>query len=204
MTARIRNILLGLISAACLAFTAGAVYVLVAVPEAVEAPMIGRFTLTGADGQPVTEAAFEGRYMLVYFGYTFCPDVCPTELAKMAAALDLFAQADPARAAKVVPIFVSVDPGRDTPERLKEYAELFHPRLIAMTGTADQIRAVANTYKVYYARVYPEGGPTGGDDYLMDHSSQIFLMGPDAEYITHFPSSMTAQSIADALAREVK
>lgn len=203
MTARVRNFLLGLLSALCLAFTAGVVYLLVAVPEAVEAPMVGRFELTGADGQPVTEAAFESRYMLIYFGYTFCPDVCPTELAKMAAALDLFAQADPARAEKVVPIFVSVDPERDTPAQLRDYAQLFHPRLVAMTGTADQVRAVANTYKVYYAKVQPEGGP-GGDDYLMDHSSQIFLMGPDAEYITHFPSSTTVQRIAETLAREVE
>jgi protein SCO1/2 len=204
MTARIRNLLLFLLSAACLAVTAGVVYVLVTAPETVEAPLIGRFELTDADGKRVTEADFAGRYMLVYFGYTYCPDVCPTELAKMTAALDLFTEADPARAAKITPIFISVDPDRDTPARLKEYAALFHPRLVALTGTDAQIRAVANTYKVYYAKVGPEGGPPSGDDYLMDHSSQIYLMDPNARYITYFPSTATAKDIADALAREVE
>jgi cytochrome oxidase Cu insertion factor (SCO1/SenC/PrrC family) len=204
MTARIRNLLLGLISALCLAFAAGVAYVLIAMPDAVEVPIVGQFELTDANGDRVTEANFAGRYMLVYFGYTFCPDVCPTELAKMAAALDTFEEAAPKRAQKVVPIFVSVDPERDTPERLKDYAELFHPRLVTLTGTAEQIRAVAATYKVYYAKVYPAGGATGDADYLMDHSSQTYLMGPDARYITHFSSSVTAKDIADVLAREVK
>jgi protein SCO1 len=204
MTARLRNILLGLLSALCLAFAAGATYVLIAMPESLEATLIGRFDLTNADGKRVTEATFAGRYMLVYFGYTFCPDVCPTELAKMAAALDAFEEAAPQRAEKVVPIFITIDPERDTPERLKDYAELFHPRLVTLTGTADQIRAAANTYKVYFAKIYPAGGATGEGDYLMDHSSQTYLMGPDARYLTLFPSSATAKDIADVLAREVK
>ena len=204
MTAQIRNLLLGLISLVCLAFAAGVAYVLVVMPETVEAPIVGRFELTDANGQRVTEASFAGRYMLVYFGYTFCPDVCPTELAKMAAAIDAFEQAAPALAEKVVPVFVSVDPERDTPERLKDYAGLFHPRLVTMTGTADQLRAIAGAYKVYYAKVYPDGGATGDADYLMDHGSQIFLMGPDAHYITHFPSGATAKNIADELGRRVK
>ena len=204
MTARLRNLLLGLLSALCLAFAGGVAYVLITMPESVEATMVGRFELTDADGKRVTEANFAGRYMLVYFGYTYCPDVCPTELAKMAAALDTFEEAAPKRAAKVVPIFISVDPERDTPERLKDYAELFHPRLVALTGTAEQIRAAANTYKVYYAKIYPEGGATGEGDYLMDHSSQTYLMGPDARYVALFPSTATAKDIADALARDVK
>ncbi len=204
MTARIRNLLLGLLSALCLAFAGGVAYVLVAMPESVEVPIVGRFDLTDANGKRVTEANFAGRFMLIYFGYTYCPDVCPTELAKMAAALDAFEETAPDRAKKVVPIFISVDPERDTPERLKDYAELFHPRLVTLSGTADQLRAAAGTFKIYYAKVYPEGGATGEMDYLMDHSTQTYLMGPDARYVTHFTSSVTAKDIADVLAREVK
>lgn len=204
MTARLRNLLLGLISALCLAFAAGIAYMLVTMPESLEATLVGRFDLSDSDGRRVTEADFAGRYMLLYFGYTYCPDVCPTELAKMAAALDAVEEDAPQRAEKVVPIFITVDPERDSPERLKDYAELFHPRLVTLTGTAEQIRAAANTYKVYYAKVYPQGGATGEGDYLMDHSSQIYVMGPDARYVTLFPSSATAKDIADVLAREVK
>jgi protein SCO1/2 len=199
MTATIRNLLLGLLSLACLAFTGGVAYILVAMPEAVEAPIVGEFDLIGSNGKPVTEADFADRYMLVYFGYTFCPDVCPTELGKMSAALDLLTETSPEKAAKIVPIFISVDPERDTPDRLGEYAALFHPRLIALTGTAEQIRATAAAYKVFYVKVNPEGGAPDKRDYLMDHSSQIYLMGPDAHYKTHFISTLSAEDIAAEL-----
>lgn len=204
MTATVRNLLLGLLSFACLAFTAGVAYVLIAMPEAVKAPIVGAFELVDGEAEPVTEADFAGRYMLIYFGYTYCPDVCPTELAKMTAALDVFAEREPARAATIVPIFISVDPDRDTPDRLKEYAPLFHPRLAALTGTTEQIRTVAATYKVFYVKVVPESGATGKDDYLMDHSSQIYLMGPDAAYMTHFASTLSEAQIAAELDRLVE
>jgi len=204
MTATIRNLLLGLLSLLCLAFAASVAYVLIVMPDAIESPIVGAFELVDGDGKPVTEADFAGRYLLVYFGYTYCPDVCPTELAKMTTAFDIFAEAAPARAEKVVPIFVSVDPDRDTPDRLKEYAALFHPRLVALTGSPDQIRAVASTYKVFYVKIHPEGGDTGKQDYLMDHSSQIYLMGPDAHYLTHFASTLSETQIAAALERLVQ
>lgn len=199
MTATIRNLLLGLLSLACLAFTGGVAYVLIAMPEAVEAPIVGEFELLDSDGKPVTEADFAGRHMLIYFGYTFCPDICPTELGKMTAALDLFAETAPEKAAKIVPIFISVDPDRDTPDRLGEYAALFHPRLTALTGSPDQVRAAAAAYKVFYVKVNPDGGPPDNRDYLMDHSSQIYLMGPDAHYKTHFISTLSAEDIAAEL-----
>lgn len=204
MTAPIRNLLLGLLSLVCLAFTGGVAYVLIAMPEAVKAPIVGSFELIDSESKPVTEADFAGRYMLIYFGYTFCPDVCPTELAKMAAALDIFAAAAPDRAAKIVPLFISVDPERDTPDRLAEYAALFHHRLIALTGTPEQIRAAASAYKVFYVKVHPEGGATGKQDYLMDHSSQIYLMGPNAHYATHYASILSAEQIAADLAKRVE
>ena len=114
---------------------AGVAYVLIARPEAVEAPIVGQFSLTDDEGQAVTEATYAGSYMLVYFGYTFCPDICPTELTKMTTALEQFEAKSPERAAKVVPIFISVDPERDTQAALKDYTDYFHARLVALTGT---------------------------------------------------------------------
>lgn len=204
MTATLRNLLLGLLSLVCLGFTGGVAYVLIAMPETVEAPIVGKFELVDSTNKSVTEADFAGRHMLIYFGFTFCPDVCPTELAKMAAALDIFAEAAPGRAAKIVPLFISVDPDRDTPDRLAEYAALFHPRLIALTGSPEQIRAVAAAYKVFYVKVHPEGGATDKQDYLMDHSSQIYLMGPNAYYVTHYSSTLSAEQIAADLAARVE
>jgi protein SCO1/2 len=195
---------MSLLSFVCLTFAAGVAYVLIAMPEAVEAPIVGEFALIDGENRPVTEADFAGRYMLIYFGYTYCPDVCPTELAKMTAALDIFADRAPARAEKIVPIFISVDPERDTPDRLKEYAALFHPRLVALTGSPERIRAVAASYKVFYVKVIPESGTAGPDDYLMDHSSQIYLMGPDARYLTHFASILSETQIAAELDRLVE
>lgn len=200
----IRNGLMGLLSVACLAFAGGVAYVLIVMPELVEAPIVGRFDLVDPDGRRVTEANFDGRYMMVYFGYTFCPDICPTELARMTAALDRFAETAPSRAAKVIPIFISVDPDRDTPDLLRDYAALFHPRLVALTGTPLQIRDAATAYKVFYAKVAPADGSTGTRDYLMDHSSQIYLMGPDARNLTIFASGASVAELAAELARRVK
>ncbi|MGH6617969.1 MAG: SCO family protein, partial [Alphaproteobacteria bacterium] len=140
---QIRDLLLGLLSLACLAFTAGVAYVLIVLPETVEAPIVGAFQLADDAGQAVTEAAFEGRYMLVYFGYTFCPDICPTELAKMSLALELFEQASPDSTGRVAPLFISVDPERDTLAALKDYSDYFHPRLVALTGTPAQLKSAA-------------------------------------------------------------
>jgi protein SCO1/2 len=199
-----RNLLLVLLSLACLLFTAGVAYILVALPGAVEAPIVGRFELVDDEGQTVTESAFEGDYMLVYFGYTFCPDICPTELAKMSAALELFETSAPERAEKVVPIFVSVDPERDTQAALKDYSDYFHPRLVSLTGTPAQLKAVAQTYKVYFAKVYPDERARETNEYLIDHSSQIYLIGPDANYRTHFSTGTSAEDIAAELDRQVK
>lgn len=200
----IRDLLLGLLSLACLAFTAGVAYVLIVFPETVEAPIVGAFQLTDDEGKTVTEAAFEGRYMLVYFGYTFCPDICPTELAKMSLALELFEQASPERAGKVIPLFISVDPERDTQAVLKDYSDHFHPRLVSLTGTPAQIKAAAQSYKVYFAKVFPDERARETKTYLMDHSSQIYLMGPDAHYLTHFSAGVSAEEITAELDRRVQ
>ena len=129
-----------------------------------EALVGGPFTLTDQHGAEVTEQDFAGRYMLVYFGYTYCPDICPMSLANMTQAMDLL---PPEQAEQVVPIFITVDPERDTVKQLAEYAPLFHPRLVALTGSARGDRGAAQAYRVYFAKA----GKTGANDYLMDHST---------------------------------
>ena len=196
---RLRNALLGLLSAACLAFSAGVAYVLIAEPQAVEAPIVGRFSLTDDEGQAVTEATYASSYMLVYFGYTFCPDICPTELTKMTTALEQFEAKSPARGAKVVPVFISVDPERDTQAALKDYTDYFHARLVALTGTPAQLRKAAKAFKAYFAKVYADERARERNEYLIDHSSQIYLMGPDAHYLTQFTAANSAEDIAAGL-----
>ncbi len=140
----------------------------------------GPFTLTDQNGKRVKNTDFAGRYMLVYFGYTFCPDVCPAELQVMSAALDAMG----AKAKKVTPIFITIDPERDSPEVLKQYISNFNPRFVALTGSPEEIATVAKEYRVYYAKA--KGWEKAGDNYLMDHSSIIYLIGPDGKFMKHF------------------
>jgi cytochrome oxidase Cu insertion factor (SCO1/SenC/PrrC family) len=160
-----------------------------------EALIGGPFTLTDQHGTQVTEQDFAGRFMLIYFGYTFCPDICPTSLTVMAAALD---QLPKEQAEQVVPIFITVDPARDTVEQLSAYAPLFHPRLVALTGSEDEVREAARAYRVYYHVPDEEG-----DAYLVDHSSFIYLMGPDGGYRTHFGTNASPEAMAEAIGKEI-
>ena len=153
----------------------------------------GPFTLVDHQGRPVTEDYFKGRLMLVYFGYTFCPDVCPTALTDMGDALGILGAA----ADKVTPVFITVDPDRDTPEHMKEYLKFFHPRMIGLTGTPEQTAAALKAYKVHAAKAPFEGGDAG--DYLMDHTSIIYLMGPDGAYKTHFSHGAGAEDMAKGI-----
>ena len=152
----------------------------------------GPFTLVNQDGRQVTEKDFLGKYMLVFFGYTYCPDVCPTELQVMTAALD---QMGP-EADRIQPVFVSIDPARDTPQVLKPYVANFGPRLVGLTGTDAQIAGIAKAYRVYYAKA---GGSTSSSDYLMDHSSIIYLMGPDGSFVKHMPYTTDPTKLAAEL-----
>ena len=151
----------------------------------------GPFQLTDNTGKPVTEASYRGRFMLIYFGYTFCPDVCPTELQTIASALD---QLGP-EAAKIVPIFITVDPERDTVTALNDYVTLFDKRLVGLTGTQEQIGAVTRAYRVYYAKATSKGSSS----YLMDHSSFLYLMGPDGGFRSLFRQGMSPDDLAKAL-----
>jgi protein SCO1/2 len=156
----------------------------------------GTFALTSGDGKPVTDTDFRGKYMLVYFGYTYCPDVCPTTLNAVADALDKLGP----KADKIKPLFITVDPKRDTPAVVKQFAAAFGTRIEGLTGSAAQIATVAKEYRVYYAEHRTGPGP---DDYTMDHSSVLYLMGPDGRFIAPIRADMPGDRMAAALAKLV-
>jgi cytochrome oxidase Cu insertion factor (SCO1/SenC/PrrC family) len=160
-----------------------------------EALIGGPFELTDQNGTPVTDQTFKGRLMLIYFGFTFCPDACPTALGVMSAAVDKLDVA----ADRVVPILITVDPDRDTPEVLKDYVSNFHPRMMGLTGTKEQIAQAAKAYRVFYQKA----AGTAPDDYLMDHTVLIYLMDGDGKYVTHFGPDATPDQIADEIRKHL-
>ncbi len=189
-----------LIAAAVVLILAGALGVTLitkGTPEAGGKALIGGpFTLVDHNGKPVTEKDFEGRFMLAYFGYTFCPDFCPLGLSTITEALEILDEDD---AGKVTPVFFSVDPKRDTVERLADYVPNFHPRMMGLTGTDEQVAAAAKAYRIYYNIPEHEG-----DDYPVDHSTFIYLMDPDGAYSTHFSHDATPEEVAERLKTELK
>jgi len=154
----------------------------------------GPFSLVGEGGKTVTDADFRGRYMLVFFGFTHCPDICPAELQVMAQALDQLGD----KASKVVPIFITLDPERDTPEAMANYVKSFGPNFVGLTGSPEAVAAAAKAYRVSYAKVENKASPA---DYSVDHSALAYLMDPDGNYLTHFPYGMTSEEMAEKLAR---
>jgi protein SCO1 len=144
----------------------------------------GDFTLTDQDGKKRTYAEFDGQYRIVYFGYTNCPDICTPDVQNLMAGLKAFEKASPDLAKKIQPMFITVDPARDTSVVLKQFAAAFHPRLIGLTGTEADIADAAKKFAVYYARV--EGSQP--DAYLMSHSQQPYLMGPDGKPLAILPA----------------
>jgi len=167
------------------------------------ATMGGAFTLTDQNGRRVSDTDFAGKYRLVYFGFTFCPDVCPTDLQAIGAGLRRFEQSDPARAAKVQPIFITVDPGRDTPQVMGRYVANFHPRLLGLTGTQAEIDAVARRYRIAHQRLDPEPGRPA-EEYNVDHTRITVLYGPEGEPIVIVPSDQGAEAVAAELDRWVR
>jgi protein SCO1/2 len=150
----------------------------------------GPFTLTDQAGHQRSDSDFRGKLMIVYFGYTFCPDVCPADLMAISQALDALGPA----ADGVQPIFITVDPERDT-RLLAEYVAAFHKSLIGLTGTPDEIRKVANAYKAFYAKV--PGGRDG--DYAIDHTGVIYLMGRNGEYLGFMPPQTGPEKLTEIL-----
>lgn len=160
----------------------------------------GPFTLVDKSGATVKWSDFTGKYRIVYFGYTFCPDACPMDVAAMMSGFKTFEQAHPGRARNVQPIFISIDPARDTPQAVGEFAAAFHPRLLGLTGTPEQVEAAANAFAAYYAK-----GEESAGGYLMDHSRAAYLMGPAGEPIALLPVDKgPAKQAAQAVAAELE
>jgi protein SCO1 len=157
----------------------------------------GPFTLTNQDGGRTSERDFAGRYRIMYFGYTFCPDVCPTDVQTIGAAVKTLEAREAARGAKVVPVFVTVDPERDTVPVIKQFVANFHPRMVGLTGPLPAIEALAKAYGVYFAKQQPKGA----DGYLVDHSRQAYLMSPDGKPMALLPTEAGPEKVADELER---
>ena len=160
-----------------------------------QAQIGGPFELVDQDGNPVTDQTFKGRLTLIYFGFTFCPDACPTALGVMSAALDKLDVA----ADRVVPILITVDPDRDTPPVLKDYVSNFHPGMMGLTGTPEQIAKVAKAYRVFYQKA-PGTTP---EDYVMDHTLLIYLMDGEGKYLKYFGPDATADQIAEEIRKHL-
>jgi cytochrome oxidase Cu insertion factor (SCO1/SenC/PrrC family) len=154
-------------------------------------PIGGPFDLLDHGGQRRTDADFRGKFVLLYFGYTHCPDVCPTELQSLSLALDLLGPAGDS----VQPLFITIDPERDTPSHLADYVTAFHPRLVALTGPGPAVRKVALAYKVYFAR----NSAAHRGDYALDHTGFIYLVGKDGRYLGFLPPGSSPEQIVEVV-----
>lgn len=181
-------------------------------PPLAGADIGGEFTLVNKNGETVRWSDFEGQYRIVYFGFTYCPDICPTDMQRTAQGLRTFAKSAPDLAAKIQPIFISIDPTRDTPEIVGEFASAFSDDLMGLTGTPEQIAQAAKNFRVFYARSQ-EGRNTGDIQstdtseeaaYLMDHSRIVYLFGPGGEPLATLPADENADAVATELAKWVK
>jgi len=157
----------------------------------------GPFEMVDHNGRQVSDQTFKGRYLLVFFGFTHCPDICPAALQTVTAALERMGP----KADKIAPLFVSVDPERDTPEILKEYLSYFDARIIALTGSQEQVAKMVKTYRAY-ARKVPNS--EAADDYTVDHSAFLYLMAPDGTFITHFSPTVSFEKMAERISREIR
>lgn len=172
-----------------------------AAPPPLEGARIGGpFTLTDQNGATVTDRSFAGQYRVMYFGYAFCPDICPTDVANLARGVKAFAKANPAKAEKLKFIFVTVDPARDTPKAMKAFTGAFDPKMVGLTGSSAVIADVAKAYGVAYS--IPPG--QSKDNYIVDHSRQAYLMSPDNKPIALLPHDGTADEISAELAKWVQ
>jgi protein SCO1/2 len=159
-----------------------------------QADVGGPFQLTDQHGKRVSDKDFRGRYMLIYFGYSFCPDVCPTTLAVMAQALEKLGD----RSRRVTPIFITIDPERDTPKVLDDYMKAFGPNFVGLTGSAAEIKDAEKKYRVYAAKKPLEGG-----NYGMDHSSVIYLMGPEGKMVSFYDEAVSPDDLAKDLKQKI-
>jgi len=161
----------------------------------------GPFTLTDQNGKSFSSDSLAGKYRVIYFGYTFCPDACPTDMAVLGKAMRTLDTKDPAKSAKIQPIFVTVDPARDTPPIIKQFVGAFYPRLIGLTGSEAQIAAVAKDYAISYRK---QPAPAGASGYLMDHPRIAILFGPDGKPIEFLPVDSSADAVVAELEKWVQ
>ncbi len=160
-------------------------------------PVIGgAFELVDQNGKPFTEKDLKGKYSLIYFGYTYCPDVCPTELQTMTQALEMLGP----MASRIRPVMISVDPERDTPEVLKEYLSNFYPGFVGLTGTPEQVRKAGQAYRVFYRKTDEKSA----SEYLMDHSSIVYLMDPEGRYLKHFAYGTSPEKMAEGIRKAIE
>lgn len=158
-------------------------------------PLVGGpFSLIDQTGKRVTDQDYRGRYMLVFFGYTNCPDICPAGLQVMSAALDKLGK----RADEIVPVFITLDPTQDTPERIAAYVKAFSPRLVGLTGSESEIAATAKAYRVYFQKVPDDKDPSR---YTIDHSAIFYLMGKDGSLVAPIAHTNDVDQLAGALSR---
>ena len=160
----------------------------------------GDFTLVSETGEPARWTDWDGKWRMIYFGYTFCPDICPVDVQRMAAGYRAFQQAEPKLAAQIVPIFVSIDPTRDTPAVVAEFTDAFSPDLVGLTGSEEQVADAAMAFSIYYAK----GAETPNGGYLMDHSRQAYLFDPEGNPIALLPVDESAEAVTAELERWVR
>jgi protein SCO1 len=158
-------------------------------------PIGGPFDLIDQNGRHRTDTEFRGKFLLLYFGYTYCPDICPTDLMAISSAIKLLGTAGN----EVQPIFITVDPERDTVQQLADYVSSFHPRLIGLTGAASDIRKVALAYKVFYAKIEAEHG----EPYAIDHTGFIYLVGRDGKYLGFFPPGTIPERMVEIISQQL-
>ena len=175
-------------------------------PDTAAADFGGPFSLTDQNGTRRTDRDFRGKYMLVFFGYTSCPDVCPTMLAVEAEALDKLGS----RAGQIVPVFISVDPKRDTPDKLKSYLAAFDAKppsargnFVGLTGSDEEVAKAARAYRVYY-RAHLDGQVEDGADYSVDHSSDVYLMSPEGKFVAYYSAGILPDEMAADLKRNTR
>lgn len=186
------------LAAALLALSLGGCEAMPAKPPLEGAAIGGPFTLIDQNGRTVRDSDFNGKFRLVYFGYSYCPDVCPTDLQRLGAALRAIEKSDPALGAKLVPIFISVDPERDTPPVIKAFVANFHSRMVGLTGSPEAIAKVAKEYGAAYKKMPPA---TPGGAYLVDHVAVTYLMGRKGEPLALLSQDMSPDQIVAEIRR---
>lgn len=158
-----------------------------------EIGIVSRYLLMDHKGRAITDQDFRGNFQLIAFGYTFCPDICPTTLAEMSLIMEKMGN----RAEQLQPLFVTVDPERDTPEVLRRYTAYFHPRIIGLTGSPELVHRVADHFKVRYEKHWEPGA--GKNEYTVDHSAGMYLLGPDGSFLGKFAYATPPQKVADRI-----